>query len=393
MKATQKKSLIFSEIFPPMHGGSGRWLWEVYSRMSDKKYQFLAGAVEGDQDFDKKQSFMIDRVKFDYSCWSDWGLMSIRSWIFYIKLFFATYKIVKRDNINVIHCGRCIPEGVIAFMLKKLLSIEYVVFIHGEDVENAATSRSLTYIVKRVLQNADLLICNSKNSKRVLTAHWDVDITKVIIEYPGVDTEKFKPADKNPTVRNNLGWSNRPTVLTVSRLEERKGHSNLIKALVNIKKEIPNILYAIVGGGPEKQKLEQLVETLKLEENVIFMSEIDDEIMLQCYQQADLFVLPNRDIGRNIEGFGIVMIEAQACGLPVIGGNSGGTPETIIDGETGIIVDARNIKELENAVKSSLLNKNSSIESDIRRKKWCDEFSWDNLTEKLTSRLRAYKLD
>ena len=128
-------------------------------------------------------------------------------------------------------------------------------------------------------------------------------------------------------------------MLTVGRLQRRKGHDNFIRALPTIKQSIPNILYAIVGSGPMEHELKSLAEELGVAGNVKFHGEISDSEMLKCYQQCDLFSLPNRTDGADVEGFGMVSLEAQSCGKPALVGDSGGTPETISEGKTGFAID------------------------------------------------------
>lgn len=381
-----KKTLLFSEIFPPIHGGSGRWFWEVYSRLDPNNYVILAGTTPEQKVFDDEANLTIERITFKYKKWSDWGLLSISGIIFYINLFIDTWKAIKKHEIDVIHCGRCIPEGFIAYLIKSTLNIPYYCYIHGEDVENAATSRSFSWIVRRALKGADLLICNSENSKRVLLAHWDVNPELTTVITPGVDTNTFKPAPKSLELRAKFSWNERPVLLTVSRLELRKGHATLIEALVDIKVKIPDVLYAIIGGGPQKPELEKLVSELGLEDNVMFMSELSDRQMIECYQQSDIFVLPNRDIGRNIEGFGIVMIEAQACGVPVIGGNSGGTPETLIEGKTGYIVDCNTPQPLSDKVQFMLANPNKLREMKLNARAHSINYDWRILSQQLENK-------
>ncbi|MFT5813101.1 MAG: phosphatidylinositol alpha-1,6-mannosyltransferase [Psychroserpens sp.] len=378
-----KKALVYSEIFPPMHGGSGRWFWEVYSRLNTEQYVVLAGITQGQENFDQHAKLTIERIKFRYSSWSDWSLLSLSGILFYLRLFIDTWKVIKKHNIGVIHCGRCIPEGFIAYLIKFILKVPYYCYIHGEDVENAATSRALRWIVNRSFKEAALLICNSENSKRVLLAHWNVNPDNIRVITPGVDTSQFKPARRNADLRVHFGWNDRPVILTVSRLEPRKGHDMLVKAIVDIKKTIPDILYAIIGGGPQKPVIESLVAELKLTDNVMFMSELSDEKMIQCYQQSDIFVLPNRDIGRNIEGFGIVMLEAQACGIPVLGGNSGGTPETLIEGETGYIIDCNTPDNISQKIQHMFATPNDLQKMGRNARQHAENFDWLILSQKL----------
>ena len=112
----------------------------------------------------------------------------------------------------------------------------------------------------------------------------------------------------------------------------------MILALGAIRETIPDVLYAIVGDGEERPTLQELVAREGLGEHVQLLGELDDETLIACYQQCDLFVLPNRQVGRDIEGFGMVLLEAQACGKPVVAGASGGTVETMRIPETGLVV-------------------------------------------------------
>ncbi len=330
------KTLLLSEIFPPTNGGSGRWFWELYSRLSISEYIIAAGQTVGDEAFDKAHDLNITRVNLSSP---SWGIKSITGLKYYWHVFNQVRKLIKLHGITKIHCGRCLPEGFIGYIFNKIFNIPYICYIHGEDVEAAATSRELSWIVKKVLANATTLICNSQNTANLILNNWDVnpDITEIL--NPGCDTERFIPAQKNDDIKKSLNWQGKRVVLTVGRLQQRKGQDMLIKALPTIKQSIPNILYAIIGGGDEKEQLQALTKELKLQDNVLFMTEISDEQMIQAYQQCDAFVLPNRTIGQDIEGFGMVLVEAQACAKPVIAGDSGGTAETMLIGDTGFIVD------------------------------------------------------
>jgi phosphatidylinositol alpha-1,6-mannosyltransferase len=146
--------------------------------------------------------------------------------------------------------------------------------------------------------------------------------------------------------------------------------------LPSILKSVPNFLYAIVGSGDEYSRLNKLVDDLEIKDHVVFIQNINDEDMIGCYQQCDFFILPNRDIGRNIEGFGIVMIEAQACGRAVISGNSGGTPESLINGETGTIVDCTSSDNISQAVIKLLVDETNVEKFRKQAREHALQFDW-----------------
>ena len=331
------KTLLVSEIFPPQHGGSGRWFWEVYTRLSNSDTAFAVGKPAGYEKFDESHSLNIARI--DLSSTS-WGVTDKTGILFYIRTYLKLCSIVKSEKVEQIHCGRCIPEGFIASLINLTHGIPYIAYVHGEDVETAALSRELKWIAQRALNKAALLICNSKNTANILLQKWNIPENKIKVIYPGVDTGRFIPASNAEAAANRPhSWNNRQVILTVGRLQKRKGHDKMIAALVEIKKCFPDVLYVIIGNGEEKAFLESEVKRLDLHNNVSFLNEISDTEMVACYQHCDLFILPNRSVGSDIEGFGMVLVEAQACAKPVIAGDSGGTAETMIQDETGFIID------------------------------------------------------
>jgi phosphatidylinositol alpha-1,6-mannosyltransferase len=166
-----------------------------------------------------------------------------------------------------------------------------------------------------------------------------VPAEKITVLNPGVDTTAFTPARRDPAVRAKLGWGDRPVVLTVGALSERKGQDMMIRALPAVRRAVPDVLYAVAGEGWERPRLEQLAAELGVADAVQFRGTPADGELIDCYRQCDLFTLPNRQAGCDVEGFGIVLLEAQACGKPVIAGTSGGTAETMSIPETGTVID------------------------------------------------------
>lgn len=341
------KTLLITENFPPKPGGSGRWFWELYSRLPHGEYEVLAGEDSSSAQFDNDATLSIKRENLAST---EWGFVSLKGLKFYISRAWRIRKIVKENSNTNLHCGRVLPEGVIAWILNIFTGIPYTCYVHGEDLETAQISREQYFICGQVIKRAKNIICNSQNSANIVAKFGDKAAAKTLVLHPGVDSDLFVPANKDQTILSALGWANKKVVLTVGRLQARKGQDMMIKAVSDIIKHIPNFLYAVIGGGECKDELVSLVEELKLHDYVQFLSEISDQDMINCYQQCDLFILPNRTIDQDIEGFGMVLVEAQSCGKPVIAGDSGGTKETMLVGETGEIVDATNPQNISAAV-------------------------------------------
>lgn len=339
--------LVLSEVFPPQTGGSGRWLWELHRRLPPEEVVIVAGDHPRAAEFDRTHNLDISRLPL---AWGTWGVAGRNGFRGYCRAFRVIWQLVKSRRVTQIRCGCILPEGWLAWMLRTIGGPRYVCFVHGEELNIVQSSRELRWMTRRVLSGAELVVANSSNTARLLGDQWSVRQERLRLLHPGVDASLFVPAERNDAMRRQLGWAGRTVVLTVGRLQKRKGHDMLIRALPRIAKTIPDVLYAIVGNGEERQRLEKIAVQCNVSDRVQFLGELGDEQLIYCYQQCDLFVLPNRNVDGDFEGFGMVLVEAQACGKPVVAGASGGTIETMRCGETGCIVDCTDAKPLAEAV-------------------------------------------
>ena len=164
-------------------------------------------------------------------------------------------------------------------------------------------------------------------------------------------------------------------------------------------KEVPDLVYVIVGDGPERANLEHLTEDLKIGRHVLFIGSCAPERLVQFYNVCDLFILLSKTLpligtqeyrAEDLEGFGITFTEAGACGKPVVGGNSGGIPDAIVNGETGYLVDPDNLQEIKEAILGLLLNPEKAKEmGENGRRRVIDELSWQKVTKQFDSRLET----
>jgi phosphatidylinositol alpha-1,6-mannosyltransferase len=369
--------LLVSEIFPPQTGGSGRWLWEIYRRFPDQRVAVAAGLHPEAEAFDATHSVPVQRIALNIP---DWGLLDRSARRAYWSALANVRRLAKAEGAGAIHCGRALPEGWIAWMLRQWSGIPYICYTHGEELNYATSSRQLAWMLRRVLKGADFIIANSRNTQAILQDVWCVQPERIRLLHPGVDTNYFEPADRDLEARRNLGWGDRPVVLTVGRLQERKGQDTMIRSTALVRKAIPDVLYAIVGDGDDRARLEALVDELNLRANVQFVGECDDARLLSCYQQCDLFVLANRQVGQDIEGFGMVLLEAQACGKPVLAGDSGGTGETMDSPRTGMTLDCSASEPLAAAVLDLLQDPARRARMGVAARQWTvNHFDWDAL--------------
>ena len=369
-----KKTLLLTENFPPKEGGSGRWFWELYSRLPNDKVLIVANDTPEGREFDKTHELDIVRIELEST---EWGLASTKGLGFYWETIRKVLKLVKEHGIEEVHCGRVIPEGVIARALKLLAGARYNCFVHGEDVETAATSREHSLLVKNVCKNASMLICNSENTANIVRKLGFDSGSKCEVLHPGVDTSRFEVAAPDTSFRQKMGWSGKRVLLTVGRLQRRKGQDFLIKSMPALLNEFPDLFYAVVGRGECYDELISLVDQHELHDNVCVYPDMDDEALIKCYQQCDIFILPNRTIGNDIEGFGMVLVEAQVCGKPVIAGDSGGTRETMNIGKTGHIIDCSSTENLLNGL-SPILRNREIVDGEVDIADYAkNRFNWD----------------
>lgn len=342
------ETVLITEVFPPRRGGSGRWFDELYRRFPPGSVAIAAGEAEGQEAFDARHPQWIRRVPLEFA---SWGAAGVRR---YCAAYRRLVRLVRDTRPTALHCGKCLPEGLLGVALSRRFSLPLTCFVHGEELTLARTSRELRWLTGRVLRAADRVIANSDHSRRLLAGDWGVPDGRITVLHPGVDTSFFVPGDRDEAVRRRLGWSGRRVVLTVGALQKRKGQDMLIRALPRIRDLIPDVLYAVVGEGWERDALERLAAATGVADHVQFRGVSGDDDLLACYQQCDLFALPNRRVGWDFEGFGIVLLEAQACGVPVLAGTSGGTVEAVCPDTTSRVVDCESPEPLARAIAEML---------------------------------------
>jgi phosphatidylinositol alpha-1,6-mannosyltransferase len=261
-----------------------------------------------------------------------------------------------------------------------------VCWAHGEELAYVRSSRELQGLATLVYRRALAVIANSQNTANLLLeAGVRSDVIHVV--RPGVDSNRFRPqAPGSSDLRHSLASGKDIVCLSVGRLQRRKGHDLVIQALAALGPVRSKIRYVIVGDGEERRNLESLVRQYGLETTVEFVGRVSAKDLPSYYAAADIFLQPNRIDGVDFEGFGIVFLEAAACGLPVIAGRSGGVSEAVADGVTGLLVSGTDAAELEQA----LLKLLSSAEirhtmGTAGRARVESEFTWQRAADQVAS--------
>lgn len=338
--------LLFSELYPPAIGGSAVLFREVYSRLGDIPVSVLADEGKfGPLDVTDGSVRLIRQPVRP----SGPGLMrpaSLASHLGNVRRL----RRVSAGERRVIHCARCLPEGLAAWLNRRLGGAPYICWAHGEDLASARLSRELTWLTKQIFRGAAAAMVNSRNTARELLT-FGMRGDRMHVAYPGVDASRFRPDVDGSAVRARLASPGELVLLSVGRLQRRKGQDLAIRALPLLSDSL-RVRYVIVGEGAERPRLEALTRELGVADRVLFAGAVDDADLPGLYAACDVFLLPNRvDDDGDFEGFGIVFSEAAATGRPSIGGRSGGVPEAVLDGETGLLVSGTDPGELADAIR------------------------------------------
>ena len=226
----------------------------------------------------------------------------------------------------------------------------YACWTHGEELPIAASSRELSWLLRRVHRRSAALIANSHNTARLLQGLGNQP-EKIHVVHPAVDAERFRPhLPEAVALRRRLARDDETVLLSVGRLQARKGHDPVLQALASLPPDAPPIRYIVTGSGGDLARLQTLTVELGLTNRVDFVGVVPSDALPTDDAAADIFVHPNRVEGEDFEGFGMVFLEAAASGLPVVGGRSGGVPEAIDEGKTGLLVSGIDVPELAAAI-------------------------------------------
>ncbi|MBI5038048.1 MAG: glycosyltransferase family 4 protein [Candidatus Kerfeldbacteria bacterium] len=345
-----KKSLLVTFDFPPVTGGISHSLWNFCTSFPEKSVVVLTQP----SDVKIQSSFSIVRRKLlgPQYIWPRWLL-----------LVWHMLKIARQEKVELIQAGQILPIGTAALIIKKFFHIPYVVYVYGQDLVISQGNNRKHALIQSILRQADGVIANSEFTKKLavsLGAHEQ----STVVAYPYFPRFFGSAVSRNDVdafKKNNdlFGWQ---ILLTVGNLVSRKGHDQVIRALTLVKRKFPTIKYIIIGKGPKEEELKKLVRDLNLLDNVVFKGKLADNELNLYYTAADMFIMPSRALKDaqgelcDVEGFGMVYLEASSFGKPVIGGNTGGIPEAIHDGKTGILVNPESINEIANAIIDLLSN-------------------------------------
>lgn len=330
-----KKILLISLEFPPFQGGVANYYYNLCKNIpTDKIVVLTEKQPTGHNSFKIISRALISK----FPIWPRWvsGL---------IKTFFYA----RSEKVEVLWAGQILPIGTICLFLKKVLKLPYFISCHGTDLLTAISNSRKKNLIKKILNNASLVTANSNYTKKILQG-LGVANEKIIIIYPcpndliDVEPQKLKLLEEKFNKKNNK------IILSVGRLVPRKNFTKLICLIPEVLKTHPHIIYLIVGNGPEEKNLQKIIDKNNLHNSIKILTNINNSDLPYYYSLCDIFVLIPVELANEIEGFGMVYLEAGLHQKPVIASKSGGVADAVIDQKSGLIIDADSDKEIKEAI-------------------------------------------
>ncbi len=295
-----------------------------------------------------------DSERFDAKWLTDFGVEVIRDRSKILlptpRVIKACQKIVKSRNLTRVAFGAAAPLGIMARAMRSAGAEKIVALTHGHEVWWAKVP-PFSFALKFMSQSIDAITYLGDYTRgEISKAISKSDVNKLVQIAPGIDVDHFVPTDSSE-LRAQLGLTEKSVIISVGRLVHRKGQDKLISALPAIRSAVPNVHLVLVGVGPHQKYLENLVAKLNLTDCVTFIGRINYSELPKYICVGDIFAMPSRSrfFGLEVEGLGIVYLEASSCGLPVVGGKSGGAPDAVFVGETGVVVDGTDTSEIAGA--------------------------------------------
>ena len=285
-------------------------------------------------------------------------------------------KLIRRRNLSTVWFGAAAPLGVSARWLRKAGAQHIVALTHGHEVWWSKVW-PFSWAISEIARSVDVVTYLGDFTHQAIARRFK-DKNKLTKIAPGIDTEHFRPLDGRE-LREKYGIADRATIVSVGRLVHRKGQDRLVEAMPLVLKEIPEAHLVFIGEGPHRKRLDELVKKFKLENHVTFIGRIQYSDLPRHFSLGDIFAMPSRSrlFGLEVEGLGIVYLEASACGLPVVGGNSGGAPDAVKEGITGFVVDGNKLPEIADRIITLLKDDELRNQMGNAGRSWAmEEWQW-----------------
>lgn len=376
----RKKILMLTHEFPPFHGGIATYAKEMAfaAHLAGHEVTVLA------PDYGEERQ-VADQKDYDFKVIRYRGGVFDSSLRSFLQVVYRTFRGVNRAQYDLIHAIDRVHIESLVFV-NQFRNVPFIATVYGTDIL-AILSRKLRLLgIKDIFNRPKRILAISEFTKSLLIDRYpEVGQENVDVTLLGVNKFWFEQVQETTQIREQYGIAqDHRLILTVSRVDERKGHHLLLKALHDLSASLKkNVTYVIVGAETEPAylaQLHQLASTCGV--NVVFTGAIPQDDVRSFYQTAYLFCMPGQPHPHKVEGFGLVYLEAAAQGLPSIASRLGAIPEVVIDGKTGIVVEASNVNQLAEAIGRVLSDESLRKQLGQAAQLWAKTFTWSRCVEK-----------
>jgi phosphatidyl-myo-inositol dimannoside synthase len=363
-----RRTLIVTNDFPPRQGGIQSFVHELARRLDPDRLTVYAPKWDGDAAFDAAQPFEVVRHPTSLMI----GGPSVRR---------RAAELVRSRKAEAVIFGASAPLGLITPALRPAGVRRAIAITHGHEAGWAALPVA-RQALRQIGERTDVMTYLGEYFRvRVASALTPAAAVRMARLHPGVDAGTFRPDPAaRRLIRDRYGLGERPVVVCVSRLVARKGQDTLLRAWPAVLRQVPEASLLIVGSGPDAAKLRELAERTGVTASVRFTGSVPQDELPAHYAAGDVFSMPcrTRRGGLDVEGLGIVYLEASATGLPVVGGDSGGAPDAIAEGETGYVVGGRDVAALAGRLVTLLSDPDSARAMGDKGRAWVErDWNWD----------------
>ena len=313
----------------------------------------------------------------------DWGMDRPGKVLRYARMTQAVARRLKKHERVRVHCTHAVPEVVSLIPLRWRYGkqIQIICYAHGEEITACQSSRQLSFLMSRANAIVDVMITNSHYTASLVSQY--IAPERVHVVHPGVAFDEFigaQEAGRRWRDENNL--SDKLIVLTVGRLDPRKNHAAVIEAIAKLAPTFDRLVYIIVGQGRQIDVLQQQARQLGVSDRVLLMGPMDPASLLAVYGACDVFSMPAVQDGTDVEGFGMVFVEAAACGKPCVSGQVGGQADAVVDGQTGFVVDGCNQMAVTQAMEKLLRDEELRRRMGQAGRQRAQEFDWRHVVQR-----------
>jgi len=378
-------TLVITNDYPPRPGGIQTFVYELVKRFPADQVTVLTSQYDDAEHFDASHAWRVVRSKRKtlFLNWKNRNLVK---------------ELIAETGATRVVFGAAAPLGLMARTARKCGVDKIVAISHGHEVGWASTPGT-NLAIKAIVRHTDwFTYLGSYTLNGIRRAASNSDVNKFRRLTPGVDTELFNPerVRQAQAVRESIGFSHRAVIVCVARLMPRKGQDSLIESLKLIQKRVPHAALLIVGSGSYEAKLRKLAVSCGVQADVHFTGKVPQEELPMWYAAGDVFAMPcrTRNAGWDVEGLGIVFLEASATGLAVVAGNSGGAPDAVLDGKTGVVVDGDNVTEIADTLSDLLLDPERAATMGQAGRQWVEQaWTWDHSFNRLSAMLSGFDPD